>query len=445
MATKGITGYWYKTGTVIKETIVIGPWTELIATVDGVDYQLGTIKKGTILFEARVHKHRTTAKILDSVVPSAVAVEFRGIMEEIHRENVLLLLNRSPVETKPPDGYIQLPRIRYPMQHFTLRGRRPNAVGSNREFVEFCLYKCRMKDLVQLCSGDDTQGIRFRAVALNDVAGNFGGSSAMPYGWFHLDEGPPPQPHPSPPAPYDDDPLENWWWFPDPGVPQNFNQRLETSLNVGLNLSKFTCIAMIRPAVIPSDRQPFMTYYGIDGNNLEPSWAHFQETAGWHARFSNDGASWGGNYLYVHQRGVADKDILTGFNYEFTTPGNNSDGFLYWQQTDTGKWTDAETNLEGPLYGTNYRLQMFGLSYSGVPTRSMYGRVYWFALLDDALLSESDFDDIWSGATKIYDYNPDLYVDFSQEPAAVITPNIDNLGIGDLSVHNWGNIVKGGP
>ena len=55
-------------------------------------------------------------------------------------------------------------------------------------------------------------------------------------------------------------------------------------------------------------------------------------------------------------------------------------------------------------------------------------------------------DDLWSGATLPYD-DPDigLYIDFRQDVAPTLTPNIDNLGVGDLNVHNWANIVKNGP
>jgi len=89
---------WKKSGTVLRNTITVGPWTELIATIDGVDYYLGTVKRGNLIVEQRRARHRSTTKKLDVTIPSAVAIEFRGIMEEIHRQNVLIALGRSPTE-----------------------------------------------------------------------------------------------------------------------------------------------------------------------------------------------------------------------------------------------------------------------------------------------------------------------------------------------------------
>jgi hypothetical protein len=50
--------------------------------------------------------------------------------------------------------------------------------------LEFALWKCRNADLIQLASDDSRAvGMRFRAVAMEDVDGDYGGSAIMPYGY----------------------------------------------------------------------------------------------------------------------------------------------------------------------------------------------------------------------------------------------------------------------
>lgn len=93
-------------------------------------------------------------------------------------------------------GAVPLDTHYTPAVYFTLRGRRGRVVDQEGDAwddepqFEFCLWKCRMADLVQLASGDGSQGIRFKARALNDSAGEFGGTPTDPYGWFRQQPGP---------------------------------------------------------------------------------------------------------------------------------------------------------------------------------------------------------------------------------------------------------------
>jgi len=99
--------------------------------------------------------------------------------------------------------------------YFTLRGRRPNAEGTDRYHVEFCLFKCSMDNLVALASADEAVGVRFKARALEDIDGDFGGSSEAPYGWIRLgSDGPTPEPEIEPPN-YGDDGIFPVIWFND--------------------------------------------------------------------------------------------------------------------------------------------------------------------------------------------------------------------------------------
>lgn len=91
---------WQKEGTVHKECLHVGQWTELIATINGVDYYLGCIKDGNIIIETKIVDHKSTNRRMDIRIPAQTSVEFRGIMEEIHRDNMLILLGRPPTESK---------------------------------------------------------------------------------------------------------------------------------------------------------------------------------------------------------------------------------------------------------------------------------------------------------------------------------------------------------
>jgi hypothetical protein len=117
---------WYKQGSVIRRAIPVGPWTELVAVVGDERHYIGTVRDGHLIVEARLRKHRSSARRVDTQIPAAKAVEFRGIMEEVHRENLLLALNRDPDEVKAGDplGRIDLDVPKTPTQFFTLRGRR---------------------------------------------------------------------------------------------------------------------------------------------------------------------------------------------------------------------------------------------------------------------------------------------------------------------------------
>lgn len=260
----------------------------------------------------------------------------------------------------------------------------------------------------------------------------------------------PTPPTPTPPLPYDADPKMNWWWFPDPNIGANNAQRLYTGPQIGLDLQDFTAVTMLRSpvGVTPSHRAPVMGYYGAtnDGVSIARSWAFESYTGNWQGWVSNDGAN---PSVIVKMSGVgdvADQDLLFGFTYHYNAPpGGNSDASVYWNQLATGKRTATVANMEGPPVATGYPFHMLGMPWTVWHTRCWWGRAYWYALFTRKF-TEGDFDSLYSGATMPYD-DPDVafYVDFRQTPAPMITPNIDNFGIGDLNVHNWANMVLNGP
>jgi len=176
-----------RTGTVRRQAITVGEWTELVAVVGGTIYRLGTVKMGVLLIDRRVPIHRMnigSGKVPDAAACAAVGMRFEGVLEELNRDNIRLLLNQHPNDPLGPGNRIDLDGLRTPQLFFTLRGRRPNALMTNEAFLEFCLWKCRMANLLQLAGKDEADGVRFSAVAIDDSDGDFGGNQTAPYGWF---------------------------------------------------------------------------------------------------------------------------------------------------------------------------------------------------------------------------------------------------------------------
>lgn len=677
MATKGVTGYWYKTGTIVKSSITVGPWTELLAEINGTDYQLGTVKKGSLLFEARVHKHLATAKRFDTIVPSAMAVEFRGIMEEIHRENVLLLLDRHPEEskvpagggggsgilghatlsnglilyyamhdnlsdpdpdrfkvtdehtneyhgtsyyetasindpngiigdcfhlnpsqndqitlpdissefsdeatlamwlkldnappltsthtglcrfstsgyplvtaypytdnkfyceifrnsrlagfslaggvdeatwhlliisTKPgasnyniyqnlnnilsttglssvyiesvpllgasnvsgvgsanfydgrmgpvmlwnrnltasersdlfnsgaglpygsqgisePEGRIQIPKPLYPAQYFTLRGKRPNAIGDEREAVEFCLYKCRMTDLIQLGSGDEVKGVRFKVKALNDSLGDYGGSIAKPYGWAHLAiEGPDPQPHPAE-QDYDDDPEASWWLFDGSTDKLELPGADASGFDVG---DDFTVAGYFRPDNTSQSSGIFAKWIG----SPDCCWRIHQ--AGNNLRFSisKDGGTINFTVLAVTPPLAGGSDFFFIGRYEYVAD-STSDMYFRVPPNET-----SNLNARGPVHQDTDTKVSIGCYES--PTKFWFkGRLYWLAMWPRKL-SDAEASVLEAKTTKPYELYADeiKYWDGSRVVAGTY-----KLNIGDEIFTVYGTPVKNG-
>lgn len=245
---------------------------------------------------------------------------------------------------------------------------------------------------------------------------------------------------------YDANPKNSWWNWPDPAIVANNYQRLYTKENAALDLDDFTVVTVLRSPVgtTPSTRAPAFASYSFsnDGFYRERSWRMENYAGNWQGWISNDGAT----PLEILKctgvgSGQADEDFMMGMGYHFNNPGSDSDGFLYWNQPTTGKKTDTSTIMEGPPGSTTYPLNILGVGWTTWKTRCWWGQSYWWALYTRKL-SETEFDNLYSGATMPYDVSDiGLYIDFSQMPAATITPNIDNLSLGDLYVHNWANIT----
>jgi hypothetical protein len=172
-----------RSGGIYKNKYMVGDWVEFVATVGGTDYPIGCTQEAMLVVTNRIyaHKQSDTLGSIDVLAHVMVGFEVRGKMEEIHRENIRLLLDKLPTGANQVEHGTEL----YPAQYFTVHGRRPNAMGTETTSVEFCLWKCRAGDLLRLSESEKFSFVRFRFVGLDDSDGDFGGSSEKPYGWIY--------------------------------------------------------------------------------------------------------------------------------------------------------------------------------------------------------------------------------------------------------------------
>jgi hypothetical protein len=178
---------WTKEGTVDFASLTIGEWTEVIATVNGIDYQIGSVRNGILKVEFEYTEHYSIGKVwsfTDLIFGHYARMTFEGLLEEIHRENLHFLLEESLTGSST----INIENNSYPAQFFTLHGKRHYVpLSQSNNLIEFCMYKCRMGDLIKLLTDEEGgKGIHFKAIALDDTRGDFGGSKSRPYGWIFI-------------------------------------------------------------------------------------------------------------------------------------------------------------------------------------------------------------------------------------------------------------------
>lgn len=162
---------------------LIGSWDELVAVKTAVLYQLGNCPDGQLECSKEYYRHEDTQfpRKIDLVVPIRAGMKFSGQLEEIHAQNVSLLLGQTlAVGTQ---NYIYVGTLDQ-SYFFTLRGRRARV--SDGVVIEFQIHKCIQSALFSLGSSDETNGAPLECEGLDDTAGDYGGSSAMPLGWIYV-------------------------------------------------------------------------------------------------------------------------------------------------------------------------------------------------------------------------------------------------------------------
>ena len=266
-------------------------------------------------------------------------------------------------------------------------------------------------------------------------------------------------PVPPGPPPIDPDPDAHWWVFPDAAIPPNTTQRLYTASNTGLDLEQFTFAVCVKPKDVYDTRflligqeqvAPFASGFSHHARTIQPfaDWFNLQGVT------SSNGA-WPGAGNRCTQVGfyntvpnpADDERWVLAYTYAYSgVPGNNSPSHFYQNAAappTSGRATVVQNLSPGPPFGTTHPAEFFGAVGGG---QSFYGNVHWMAIYDWPLsvIPNDDLDDLYDRIIFPFDLAGLVYyVDFSQMPAASITPQIDTLGVGDLFVDNWTNITRG--
>ena len=171
-------------GTIDSNAILVGDWSEILAqTSTGKIKRLGNCPEGTLEIGREFYEHINTAfpRKTDLVVQTRVWMKFTGVLEEIHNENVSFLLG----QTIDPGAqrYLYVGALGS-LVYFTFRGRRVRI--SDSVSIEFKMHKCLTRNLFTIAGGDEAQGSPIEVEALDDTAGDWGGSSTMPLGWIYV-------------------------------------------------------------------------------------------------------------------------------------------------------------------------------------------------------------------------------------------------------------------
>lgn len=242
---------------------------------------------------------------------------------------------------------------------------------------------------------------------------------------------------------YDSNPEASWWYWPDPTVLANNNQRMFTDENTGLNLDDFTFMTCVDSVTVLDGCNLY--FHGMEDINTLLAHGMWFDTFDLYGATSDDGNHPPiTRYSLLPLHGwLANAKTLFGYSYEYKGAPLTNECYMYMRNVLTNVGTTSLVlTCEGPPFNSSYPIQVYGLPAAPLATHSVYGKTYWFAIYKKSMLVSTEYENVYNKNVMPYDL-PDLvyYVDFSQTPAPTITPNIDILGIGDLGVHNWANVV----
>jgi hypothetical protein len=169
-----------KQGGIDEGSYLVGEWSELVARAGGVNYQLGNCPEGVLEVSREYYMHEDTSlpKKIDAICPIRTGMKFTGVLEEIHRRNVSLLVGQTLANT---DSYVYIGAMGT-AYFYTLRGRRNRC--SDNVAIEFVIWKCMTTSLFSLGGGPEAQGSPFEATGIDDTDGDYGGDATNPLGYI---------------------------------------------------------------------------------------------------------------------------------------------------------------------------------------------------------------------------------------------------------------------
>lgn len=145
-------------------------------------YYLGVVQEGVLEIsrEDAEYLGTTFPRRVEVIVPQRAGMKFSGRLDELHKRNLHLLVGNLPGETS---RYIY-PAATCPTddRFVQFRARRERCDGFVME-VKF--WKAQSSGLVQIGGGDPVAGSPFEISALDDVNGDWGGSTTAPLGYLY--------------------------------------------------------------------------------------------------------------------------------------------------------------------------------------------------------------------------------------------------------------------
>jgi hypothetical protein len=172
-------------GTIDLKSIIVGDWSEL-----AVEFPIGSnnwlyignAPEGVLEVSQEIYDHVSTAfpRRVDLRIPVRADMKFTAQLEEIHAENVRLILGQDPSVS---DAYVYVGALSVP-QYFKFRAKRRR--NSDLAEITVVFWKAVSSGLLQLAGGDEAIASPVEFVALDDSGGDYGGSSTAPLGYINL-------------------------------------------------------------------------------------------------------------------------------------------------------------------------------------------------------------------------------------------------------------------
>ena len=172
-------------GSVDLSSIIVGDWSELaIEFPAGSDNWLliGNAPEGVLEVSQEIYDHISTAfpRKTDLRIVVKSDMKFTAQLEEVYAENIRLILGQAP---NVSESYVYVGALSTP-QYFKFRAKRRR--NSDAQEISVIFWKAMSSGLLQLGGGDEAVSSPVEFVALDDSAGDYGGSSTAPLGYIHL-------------------------------------------------------------------------------------------------------------------------------------------------------------------------------------------------------------------------------------------------------------------
>jgi hypothetical protein len=172
-------------GSVDKNAIIVGDWSEIsIEFPAGSNNWLfiGNSPEGLVEVSKEIYDHVSTAfpRKVDLRIPVRADMKFTCQIEEVHAENLRLILGQAPNDS---NAYIYVGALVTP-QFFKFRAKRRR--NSDLAEITVVFWKGVSSGLLQLAGGDEAISSPLEVVALDDSAGDYGGSSDAPLGYINI-------------------------------------------------------------------------------------------------------------------------------------------------------------------------------------------------------------------------------------------------------------------